>query len=589
MARSATESVVVAVCLAQLMGCGRIGIESIGFGELGPADAGAPATDPTSGGGQDSVGGRADSAGSAGSAGAATTGGVTWGISGAAGTAPVNGGGAAGVSVGGSEPGGAAGAVGVGGTVSGGGLAGDGGSMGLAGSVGAGGSPSSGGAAGTGGAAAIGGAAGSAGVAGSGGVLGIGGATDGGAGAGGAAGTVANGGTVASGGAGGTGGSTITIGSITCAPYWPAEPPGPVYRVAPGGDDGNDCTDGNPCQTLQRASDVVSTPGSLVLVDDGTYDGFYAAHPDVWFRANGDNVVINTSQDGPYGVTGDNINIEGVDGVVIEGFVVRDATRNGIRIVDSSNVVIIGNRVGPNDRGIFTGFAPGIRILNNEAFDSTGGSGISHTNSNTPNDDFVICGNVTHHNDSGINVDADCNAGGDGMLEDGVVAANVVYQNQAKGIGLAATPGVLVFNNILYENGLSGGAGSIHLCNSVGCDAALASSNAVVMNNTAYEPHVVALRITSAAHDVLVFNNIFTGRSDAVTDEVGTSTIDGSNIIQELVTGLSFTADYRLQPGSIAIDAGVATLSGFDAPTQDIDGTVRPQGSGVDVGACELP
>ena len=109
------------------------------------------------------------------------------------------------------------------------------------------------------------------------------------------------------------------------------------------------------------------------------------------------------------------------------------------------------------------------------------------------------------------------------------------------------------------------------------------------MNNTAYEPNIVALRITTAANDAIVFNNIFTGRSDAVTDEVGTSTIDGSNIIQQLTDGLNFTSDFRLQPGSIAIDAGVSSFAGFNAPAEDLDGTARPQGSAVDVGAHELP
>ena len=41
--------------------------------------------------------------------------------------------------------------------------------------------------------------------------------------------------------------------------------------------------------------------------------------------------------------------------------------------------------------------------------------------------------------------------------------------------------------------------------------------------------------------------------------------------------------DFRLLAGSPAIDTGSAT----DAPSVDFDGTSRPQGNGVDMGAFE--
>ncbi|HYO25315.1 MAG TPA: choice-of-anchor Q domain-containing protein, partial [Lacipirellulaceae bacterium] len=44
-------------------------------------------------------------------------------------------------------------------------------------------------------------------------------------------------------------------------------------------------------------------------------------------------------------------------------------------------------------------------------------------------------------------------------------------------------------------------------------------------------------------------------------------------------------ADYRLKPGAVAIDAG----SSLGAPSADLLGTPRPQGSAVDIGALEAP
>jgi hypothetical protein len=41
--------------------------------------------------------------------------------------------------------------------------------------------------------------------------------------------------------------------------------------------------------------------------------------------------------------------------------------------------------------------------------------------------------------------------------------------------------------------------------------------------------------------------------------------------------------DYRLAPGSPAIDAGIAD----DAPADDLEGNARPVGAGVDIGAYE--
>src|SRR5262245_39338268 len=76
----------------------------------------------------------------------------------------------------------------------------------------------------------------------------------------------------------GTGGTGTGGGSsgVACADTPP--PDGTLYRVSMQGDDQNDCTDANPCRTIQHAADVVDQPGSVILVDDGDYVGFHSVH-----------------------------------------------------------------------------------------------------------------------------------------------------------------------------------------------------------------------------------------------------------------------------------------------------------------------
>jgi len=306
-------------------------------------------------------------------------------------------------------------------------------------------------------------------------------------------------------------------------------------------------------------------------------------------RAAGDHVVVNTGHEFSSGRSGDNINVEDTDDIVIEGFIVRDADRAGIRVVHSARVVVMNNRSGPNGRwGIFTGFAPGIRILGNETFGSEIEHGIYHSNSDTSEDDFVICGNDSHSNGTnGIQLNGDCNAGGDGMLEDGLIAANTVHDNDVKGLSIIAAPGLTIVNNVIYNNGLQAGAGGIHLTNEPGCPGSLTSSDVVVVNNTVVEPNIAGIRITDGSRDNVVFNNIFVSRRPAA-DEVGASDIGADNVLQESDTGLAFAEGYRLRPESSAVNRGVANYRGYDAPDVDIVGTPRPQQGDIDLGAYEM-
>lgn len=366
---------------------------------------------------------------------------------------------------------------------------------------------------------------------------------------------------------------------------------GNTYHVAPGGNDGNNGSAGSPWATLQHAAEQVQ-PGDLVLVQDGTYIGFQietsgTAQAPIVFRASGTNAVVDAVNP----IRGnDNINVEGADYVVIEGFRVHSASRAGIRIVIARGVVVKDNIVGPNGKwGIFTGFARDVQILDNETFGSADEHGIYVSNSDVAGDNPVIRGNHSHGNNAnGIQLNGDCFAGGDGVIEGAIIENNVVHGNNFKGFSLISMAGSVVQNNVIYGNGISAGAGGIHLVDEPGCG--LPTVNTVVVNNTIVEPRIAGIRMSEGATDNIIFNNLIVS-DRPIRDEVGGNLIDAvTNLEASTTTGLFVDAaggDYHLAPASPAGDAGAAAYQGAGAPTADRDGVPRPQGSTWDVGAYE--
>ena len=353
---------------------------------------------------------------------------------------------------------------------------------------------------------------------------------------------------------------------------------GPVLHVAPDGDDGGDCA-AAPCRTLQRAAEAASVPGSVVRVAAGTYRGFVTVHPEVTFEALGEVVVDEV----PEGVP-DGIRVAGTDGVVIAGFRVRDAERAGIAVLESEGVVLCGNATGPNGRwGIFTQYAPRVLITGNEAFGSIGEHGIYVSNSWEAGDAPRIADNLVRDNGTnGIQLNGDCQWPGDGTLEEAVIERNRVHGNGAKGLSIIGAPGAVIANNIIHDNGPA--AAGIHMTNEPGCPAEVSSSGGLIVNNTVVEPEMAAFRATDDATDNVVFNNLLVGPT-GVLDQVGGNHI-GENLVVDAAAGL-FGADHVLAPGSPARDAGVDRFMERDAPTEDIEGTERPQGAGIDLGAHE--
>jgi parallel beta-helix repeat protein len=364
------------------------------------------------------------------------------------------------------------------------------------------------------------------------------------------------------------------------------------YYVSTSGDDLDNGSESAPWRTLQKAANTVQA-GDHVHVAAGTYAGFYitrdgtSSNPIVFTADNG--VIVNSQNS----MTTDNINIEGGDYVIIDGFTVENAPRIGIRIVTARGVIISNNTVANSGKtGIFTGYTPEIQIINNVSYNAGEQHAIYVSNSDDPNDNPVIRGNECYGStQNGIQINGDCWENGDGIISGALVEDNIVHDNNWKGFSLISMQNSIVRNNVVYDNGISAGAGGIHIVDQPNCN--LPSNNNIVANNTVVEPRIACIRINDGSVGNIIFNNLIVGSDNdhTIVDEVGGNYIDSaSNLVRTSSSGLFTNAagkDFTLAPGSAAIDAGTSMYQSAAAPTRDADGKMRPLGNGYDAGAYE--
>jgi parallel beta-helix repeat protein len=367
------------------------------------------------------------------------------------------------------------------------------------------------------------------------------------------------------------------------------------YYVSPSGSDGNSGSAQSPWKTLQKAADNVD-PGDNVYVLDGDYRGFDirrsgSAQNPITFKASGSNVVINDGNS----VTNDCVNVEGADYIIIDGFIIRDSPRMGIRFVLCTGGIVRNNDVRDTfSDGIFSGFASNFQVLNNRVQNTASEHCIYISNSRVAVDNIVVRGNeVSGSNDTGIHVNGDCGAGGDGLLTNVIVEDNYVHDNGQKGMDFSSVRNSVIRNNIFVMNGRSGrGAAAIHFTDEVYDNCNLPSHDNVVVNNTIWEDEIAGIRFTDGADGNYVFNNVIICPNDQeIADEVGGNFIDSSsNLLQNSVSGIFVDAngrDFHLATSSPAIDGGSASYMGNVAPNVDREGDARPSGNDYDIGASE--
>ncbi|MBN2002005.1 MAG: right-handed parallel beta-helix repeat-containing protein [Anaerolineae bacterium] len=419
----------------------------------------------------------------------------------------------------------------------------------------------------------------------------------------------------------------------TDADVTPQAVTGVTYYVAlDGSDTANDGSETHPWRTIQYAVEQLA-PGDTVLVKSGTYTGARlessgtVTAPLMLKAAPDATVIINGP--GPENAHQSGLEIENWDAPVaywiIEGLEVTGAPGWGIDIrgseeVHAHHITVRGNHVHDNGlssgrTGIFAAFTDDVLIENN-ATHHNGEHGIYVNNSS---DRFVIRGNVSYHNVyCGIHLNGDAEMGGDGVLSDGQVTGNTLYENGTGGgsaINMDGVSGTLVANNLIYahhatgialfqENGAvcSSDNRVVHNTVLIAADgrwamlvAAADCTGNVILNNIFYSDHSyrgsinVPADLSALVSDYNVVVDRFTtddGDSIMTLAEWQTRGFDAHSFLATPAALFVDAAahDYRLRAGSPAVDVGSAEAG----ITADHAGDPRPYGAGYDIGAFEL-
>lgn len=427
--------------------------------------------------------------------------------------------------------------------------------------------------------------------------------------------------------------STALQATIVETPATPVPSPGQVYYVNPDGVDGNGGSQIAPWRTIQYAVDNVS-PGDTILLQSGTYAGArieQSGTAEAWITLQADpgaSVLINLP--GPNNRHESNLEFETWEGNetvafwVVDGLEVADAPYWGIDIRGneenhSHNFIIRNNRVHDNGlstgkTGIFAAFVDDIIVEGNESY-ANGEHGIYLSNSG---DRFVVRGNLLSFNyNCGLHINGDLESGEDGIISDGLVENNTIFENGEGGCAGINMDGVMdatIRNNLLYQNHASG----IALFQENG---AVCSQNIQILNNTIVQAEDGRWAIIINGDGCInnkIFNNIILSfhewRGSILIPSAGIpgfesdfnilmnrfSADDDNSVIslskwQALgydVNSMVSTPDalfmssedYHLHEESPAVDAG--------QPLQDLaidmEGVIRPQGVASDIGAFEF-
>jgi uncharacterized repeat protein (TIGR01451 family) len=314
--------------------------------------------------------------------------------------------------------------------------------------------------------------------------------------------------------------------------------------------------DANPSNNSATSTTAVGEPGPGI---QGMID----------LAADGDTILVPTGNyAGGIDFKGKNVTLQSQSGPAVTvingggGTAVRmgpDGTIHGFTITGSFSSAIVAQQSGSKIIGnVFEGNTNGLSGI---------GAAI-HGNSASP----TIEGNIFRNNTC------------DSQLPSGVVSFinassplivnNVFAGNPCRGLNLTLPEGNAprVLNNTFVANNVG-----IRVSRQVPQGTQVHRNNILVQNGVGLQ-----LDFSTDANNPIWTNNLVFSNT---TDYMGTASPTGTNgnLSADPMFVDAQAGNYRLQPGSPAINSGSPT----DAPTVDFDGTARPQGPAVDIGAFE--
>ncbi len=367
---------------------------------------------------------------------------------------------------------------------------------------------------------------------------------------------------------------------------------GRTLHVAKSGDDANDClSQSTACQTIARGAHTAE-PGDTVIVQAGTYSDIDDPTTSI-VELSANRGDLHGTAESPYTIRA----YPGEDVILLnDGTAACDATL----FVVIDHVQIIGFTSIGQRAAILAAHA---RIANNVFRDSNAdgcnaaedavATGLTIRDSAT---DSIVIGNDMR--------DSNNNVAGNGVTLRGArheIAYNRIENNSAYGItGFSDADMFPVNDNIIRNNhiasngdvGVLVGSGernfvinNVIVGNGIGVRVAHApATDHSIQFNTVVDNVGACIELRNSKGDTVHNNICFGNGGDAIAVESSTDTLESHNLFgidPEFVDAAAL--DFRLQPGSLARDAGMFFLSATD----DFDGLVRPVGPSPDIGAFE--
>jgi hypothetical protein len=363
-------------------------------------------------------------------------------------------------------------------------------------------------------------------------------------------------------------------------------PSGQIYYVATAGSDSNPGSITQPFRTIAKGLSALK-PKDKLYIRGGTYaeainSNFQtiptgtswsdapviAAYPGetVVLRPDGGGEVVNLAHSYIQYVIFDGFVIDaanvsfavsgwgGAHHVRFKNGVIKNASKSGVLLTQGSglssdyfefiNMKIHNNGSSLYDHGLY--IATSHNLV--EGCDIYGNVGYGiHIYNGTPGEQAshnVLRGNTIHH--------------------------NALTDVSSAGIILSSGDGNIAYNNIIRNN-------------SYGISVSFRATHSKVYNNVVYANTYYGIEVAAGSTAAQVKNNIVYENGWTILD-IGSSTVMSTNMTTDPLFVNPLAQDFRLQPNSLAINAGVT----LPEVATDLIGVPRPQYGAYDIGAYEF-